>query len=140
MRARCPTVPSPWATGRVRRHYLRTRLTHLRLDIPADRAVPWAGAGLALVLDAVASLLSGGRATHDIDGTVWAAGQVSQVFIAIEPSTAQGLEGLDAIVADLHSAQPAVRAPGQGMYKARAESEAHGVAVDAALWETIQGL
>ena len=106
----------------------------------SDRAVPWAGAGLALVLDAVASLLSGGRATHDIDGTVWAAGQVSQVFIAIEPSTAQGLEGLDAIVADLHSAQPSVRAPGEGMYKARAESEAHGVAVDAALWETIQGL
>ena len=62
------------------------------------------------MLDAVGSLLSGGRATHQIDGTVWAAGQVSQVFIAIDVrggSSSSGLEGIERIVRDLHTAQPA---------------------------------
>ena len=61
------------------------------------------------MLDAVGSLLSGGRATHQIDGTVWAAGQVSQVFIAIDVqgSRSSGLEGIEGIVRDLHAAQPA---------------------------------
>ena len=114
------------------------------------RAVPmgyWKGAGLALMLDVAASLLSQGKATHEVDGSIWAAGQVSQVFVAIDPARV----GVDfstrdyvrEVVEDLHggttrSAQ--VRAPGEGMYKVRAESLAAGVQVDPELWRTILSL
>src|SRR5687767_2427526 len=46
----------------------------------------WKGSGLALMIDLLAAVLSGGRATHEITPDPEAESALSQVFIAIDPS------------------------------------------------------
>jgi 3-dehydro-L-gulonate 2-dehydrogenase len=98
----------------------------------------WKGSAMAVMLDAVASVLSGGRSSLEI-GREPAERTVSQVFIAVDASRLGNPKDfdrvLDAIVADLNTAAPAsegdsVRYPGEGMLRARKTSEAEGVLVD----------
>jgi len=117
----------------------------------SGRALPagyWKGSALALLLDLTAALLSGGLATHEIE-RAGAERSVSQVFIAFEALRTLGtqrVQGLvDEALAYLLAAEPAeeggpVRYPGQGVLAARRDSEAHGVPVDASVWETVRGL
>ena len=69
------------------------------------------------------------------------------MFVAIDPghhlqgrSRSVAFAGIEALVDDLHTAVPAVRAPGEGMFAARRRSEAEGVPVDPELWERILAL
>ena len=107
----------------------------------------WKGSGLALVLDAMAAVISGGQATHTIakQGSEYA---VSQVYIAIDATRLMGQAGLDemmeAIIADFHTATPldaneneGVRYPGEGMLRTRRESLEKGVVVDEAQWQAL---
>ena len=98
----------------------------------------WKGSALAVMLDAVAALVSGGRASHQI-GREGAECAVSQVFLAINAAALGGQDELNtvanAIVDDLHAAVPileaeGVRYPGEGMLRTRRESLAAGVLVD----------
>lgn len=105
----------------------------------------WKGSGLALVLDAMAAVISGGQATHTIakQGSEYA---VSQVYIAIDATRLMGQAALDetvaAIIADFHTATPldkneGVRYPGEGMLRTRQESLEKGVVVDEEQWQEL---
>jgi 3-dehydro-L-gulonate 2-dehydrogenase len=108
----------------------------------------WKGSGLALILDLLASSLSGGKATHQIPRSPERETQVSQVFIAIEPSQLGGSEVAETIVdqtiMDLHEAKTApgekVRYPGEQVLEARRQNIEKGVPVNAAIWQEVLSL
>ena len=116
--------------------------------LDSARALPigyWKGSGLALVLDTMASVISGGQATHQIgkQGSEYA---VSQVYIAIHATRMMGQAALGetvaAIINDFHTATPldeneSVRYPGEGMLRTRQESLEKGVLVDEAQWQEL---
>lgn len=116
--------------------------------LDSKRALPigyWKGSGLALVLDTMASVISGGQATHEIgkQGSEYA---VSQVYIAINATGLMGQavlnETVAAIINDFHTATPLdenekVRYPGEGMLRTRRESLEKGVLVDETQWQAL---
>ncbi len=116
--------------------------------LDSQRALPigyWKGSGLALVLDTMASVISGGQATHQI-GKQKSEYAVSQVFIAINAIRMMGQnvlnETVDAIINDFHTATPLdenenVRYPGEGMLRTRQESLEKGVLVDEEQWQAL---
>ena len=119
--------------------------------IESRRALPigyWKGSGMALVLDVIATLVSGGQSTHEIakQGTEYA---VSQVFIAIDATSLMGEavvnETVNAIIQDFHTSTPLdnseeVRYPGEGMLRTRRESLEQGVLVDAEQFQELLAL
>lgn len=108
----------------------------------------WKGSGMALVLDIVAALLSGGYATFQIPPDTEKETRLSQVFIAIDPNSVGpgGAEGniADQIVEYLRSSSPVgreqVRYPGERVLQTRKESLAKGIAVEPAIWRHVQEL
>jgi len=116
--------------------------------LKSRRALPigyWKGSGLALILDIMATLVSGGQPTHQI-GQQQTEYAVAQVFIAIDVTLLAGKavlnETVDAIIRDFHAATPldereGVRYPGEGMLRTRRESLEKGVWVDEQQWEQL---
>ena len=116
--------------------------------LESQRALPigyWKGSGLALVLDTMAAVISGGQATHQI-GKQKSEYAVSQVYIAISAAGMMGQkvlnETVEAIIDDFHTAVPLdenekVRYPGEGMLRTRQESLEKGVLVDEAQWQAL---
>ncbi len=108
----------------------------------------WKGSGLALLLDMVASLLSAGQATHQINPETERETCLSQVFIAIDPSSLGQTESLenvsDQIIQHFQSPPPSggerVRYPGERVLQTRAESMAKGIPVDPSIWAEVQKL
>ena len=117
----------------------------------AGRPLPigcWKGAGLALLLDLMAATLSGGLTTSRI-GAQGGEFDVSQVFIALDPSKAFTSGGLDqavnAALDDMHRAAPIsegseILHPGERTLRRRRENLANGVPVDAEIWQTVLSL
>jgi 3-dehydro-L-gulonate 2-dehydrogenase len=116
--------------------------------LKSHRSLPigyWKGSGLALVLDLMATLISGGNSTEEVTRCGKEAG-VSQVFIAIDIVSQAGVDHVDetvnAILDDfleapsIEDAQQ-VRYPGQGMLAARKENLEKGIWVDPDAWQTI---
>lgn len=122
-----------------------------RAILDSQRPVPvgyWKGAGLSLLLDLLATLLSGGRSTADISRQGLEYG-VSQVFIAIDLAKLGDrptlVSTVQSIIEDLHRSEPAgpgqgVRYPGEAVLARRAENISQGIPVDASLWQTLQAL
>ncbi len=112
-----------------------------------QRALPigfWKGSGLAFVLDLLAAMLSGGRATHEIEADPLAETGLSQVFLAVSPeavSTRREMDRvLDGCIAALHAADPVQpgtlpRYPGEGTLRLRGESQRLGVGVEESAWD-----
>jgi 3-dehydro-L-gulonate 2-dehydrogenase len=97
----------------------------------------WKGSGLALALDLVAAILSGGRATHEIPPDPELESALSQVFIAIDPDRPDA--GLaDRVVAHLHAGDGEVRYPGERTIETRNRNMRDGVPVDPAIWRDVQ--
>jgi 3-dehydro-L-gulonate 2-dehydrogenase len=103
----------------------------------------WKGAGLSLVLDMLATILSGGKATHQIgeSGEEFA---LSQIFICLDPvklGITWSDEKLDAIISDLKSstafAGNEIRFPGENIPKIRKENMENGIPVAKEVWEVI---
>jgi 3-dehydro-L-gulonate 2-dehydrogenase len=116
--------------------------------IDSGRTLPigfWKGSGLSLLLDACATLLSGGRSVSRIPGGGVESG-LSQVFIAFDlskiPDQGSMRESLSGIIAFLKSSRGPgeVRYPGEGMAAARKENAEKGIPVDEAVWESVLGL
>ena len=117
--------------------------------LESQRALPigyWKGSGLALVLDTMAAVISGGQATHQI-GKQKSEYAVSQVYIAINATGMMGQtvlnDTVEAIINDFHTAVPLdenekVRYPGEGMLRTRQESLEKGVLVDKNQWKELQ--
>jgi 3-dehydro-L-gulonate 2-dehydrogenase len=112
----------------------------------SQRALPigfWKGSGLSFVLDVLAAMLAGGRATHSFSADPLDEVGQSQVFLAIAPTAFATQEELSAIaqgaIDAVHAATPIVpgkpaRYPGEGVLAARAESARLGVGVEDAAW------
>ena len=114
--------------------------------VASQRPLPigfWKGAGLSLLLDLFAAVLSGGATTREL-GEREAEFGVSQTFLAFDRSVV-GPEEREAIEATLSQmaridadVDAAVTFPGQRLLDRRAENLQLGVPVDATVWETIR--
>ena len=111
----------------------------------SQRTLPmgyWKGAGLALVLDLLAAMLSGGSATVDV-GTRSEETGVSQVFIAVDVTKAGNQAALvQRVLDDLADTTPVdptqpVRHPGARVLQIRADNLERGVPVDEDVWHAI---
>jgi 3-dehydro-L-gulonate 2-dehydrogenase len=104
----------------------------------------WKGSGLALLLDMVAAVLSGGRATHEIQRDPLHETELSQVFLALDPGSFgrdDAAEIVERIVEDLHApgkdgARP--RYPGERTLETRRRNMAEGIPVDAEMWDAVR--
>ncbi|UCS92865.1 3-dehydro-L-gulonate 2-dehydrogenase [Echinicola marina] len=105
----------------------------------------WKGAGLSLMLDMLAAILSGGQATHEIGKSGEEYG-LSQVFVALEPSILGLGEWMDTkterIIEDLKQSktfdkEKKVRHPGEQTLRVRQENLVHGIPVDIDIWNQI---
>lgn len=115
------------------------------------RALPigyWKGAGLSLLLDILATLLSGGLSVSEISKDNIES-KLSQVFIAIDISKLGNFKtiasAIDQIIEDYKQSVPekedkSIRYPGENILKIRAENLAQGIPVYKNTWEEIQKL
>jgi len=118
----------------------------------SNRPLPigfWKGSGLALMLDLLAAILSGGKATYQIPPIPEQESGVSQVFIAVnfaslDPS---GSNAAAARVADQiiehfqlppNSAGERVRYPGYRVLTTRKDNLANGVPVEPSIWHQLR--
>lgn len=117
--------------------------------LDAERPLPigfWKGAGLSLLLDLGAALISGGSTTSEIRRETAETG-LSQVFIAfdLERSMPSGPRGvlIASALAWTASSAPAeehgseIRFPGAGVLRSRRDSLEHGVPIDEAIWAEV---
>jgi 3-dehydro-L-gulonate 2-dehydrogenase len=115
----------------------------------SQRALPigyWKGSGLSLVLDMLAAMLSGGLATHQIPLDPLRESGISQIFLAIDPSSVANPQELaqiaEGILSSLREATPAgpgkpIRYPGEQTLQLREENLRLGVPVDPDIWKQI---
>jgi 3-dehydro-L-gulonate 2-dehydrogenase len=99
----------------------------------------WKGSGLAILLDAFASILSDGSATHDLTPGGDDPG-VSQVFLAFQPDRLGGRrasEQTHEIIRQFAQASPQSRYPGQAALAERRRSEIEGVLVRDDIWRQL---
>jgi len=105
----------------------------------------WKGSGLALLLDLMAAMLSGGQATYQIPADPERETGLSQVFIAINLAALDqaGLAGqlADQIVGNLtsppNSTAERVRYPGERVLQTRKENLKEGIPVAQSAWDEL---
>jgi 3-dehydro-L-gulonate 2-dehydrogenase len=119
--------------------------------LETGRSIPigfWKGAGFSLLLDILASILSGGAATHEVSKTKVEYG-VSQVFIAIDPQKlgnhAAIARMLEDLIQDYHASSPMdegqkISFPGERVLATRTRNLALGIPVLQKVWAEIEGL
>ncbi|WP_419700957.1 3-dehydro-L-gulonate 2-dehydrogenase [Mucilaginibacter sp. NFX135] len=125
---------------------------HLSTDAAAilqsERVLPigfWKGSGLSLVLDLLATVLSGGNSTARISKEKTEAG-ISQVFICIKPKGDEQTTALiEEVIAYTKTSRPehagsTISYPGENTLKTRAQNLKEGVLVDEKIWNTVLGL
>jgi len=115
----------------------------------SKRALPigyWKGSGLSLVLDMMAAMLAGGKATYQIPREPVRETGSSQIFLAIDPGSMGNANAMnriaDGIIDFLHQATPVdpnqpVRYPGEQTARLRDENMRLGVPVDPEIWKRI---
>jgi 3-dehydro-L-gulonate 2-dehydrogenase len=119
--------------------------------LDSKRVLPigyWKGAGLSLILDVLATVLSGGLSTHEIS-KLPAEHALSQVFIAFDLSKLKNLplmeQALQGIIDDYLASTPekpgkAVRYPGERQQHTIAENQKLGIPVADSVWNEILSL
>ncbi len=109
----------------------------------------WKGSALSIVLDLVATVLSGGRSVPDIGKLCGDEYSLSQVFIALDATRIAGQDYLATAVGEvldnLHAStrvDPAkpVLYPGENSLATRNTNLAQGIPVDDGVWAKIQSL
>jgi 3-dehydro-L-gulonate 2-dehydrogenase len=108
----------------------------------------WKGSALSLLLDILATVLSGGLSTHQVNSCASESG-VSQVFIAIQLKNLHNFpsiqNSIDLIIADLRKSVPEnenaqIRYPGENILDIRNENLKSGIPVGKDIWETITSM
>ena len=108
----------------------------------------WKGAGLALLLDLLATILSAGLATHEITKSGFEYGS-SQVFIAIDISKLGNYSAIagviDGIMNDYHQSalidkSKKILYPGERVLETRKNNLANGIPVMKKVWDEIMEL
>lgn len=118
--------------------------------LASERPMPigyWKGAGLSLLLDILAAVLSGGLATYQVSQQQ-KEHNVSQVFVCIDlaklPHHSNITGILEGILADYHGSktegEKGVRYPGEGVLQHRKENSENGIPVLRSVWEQILNL
>ncbi|MEJ7766268.1 MAG: 3-dehydro-L-gulonate 2-dehydrogenase [Chitinophagaceae bacterium] len=117
----------------------------------SQRVLPigyWKGAGLSLLLDILATILSAGQSTRNITQSGSESG-VSQVFIAIDISRLNNSSSISSVVnqiiEDYHQSVPAtskdqVLYPGERVLNTRKENLLKGIPVTTRVWNEILGM
>jgi 3-dehydro-L-gulonate 2-dehydrogenase len=115
------------------------------------RTIPvgyWKGSGLALLLDLLAVVLSGGKSTFDISQQKKESA-LSQVFIAIKLSALENASSINLliknIIDDYHNSVPngsndKIQYPGERVLQTRKENMEKGIPVDLGVWQQIRQL
>lgn len=104
----------------------------------------WKGAGLSLLLDMLATILSGGNPTFQVGESGEESG-LSQVFICLDAEKLGIMDWsdqkLDQIIGDLKSSltfgDKEIRYPGENNMKTSEENMQNGVTVDDKIWKSI---
>ena len=108
----------------------------------------WKGAGMALLFDLFATILSGGLSTHELRQHKAEYG-LSQVFISIDLSRLHNYTSIsstiNSIINDYLSSVPEnnktqILYPGQRVLMTRAENNRHGIPVLKTVWDEIKNL
>jgi len=108
----------------------------------------WKGSSLSLMLDILATVLSGGLSTHQVKSCASESG-ISQVFIAVRLSSLKNFpsieHSIDLIIDDLRQSVPEsetakVRYPGENVVRIRNENMKDGIPVNKVIWEQITAL
>lgn len=103
----------------------------------------WKGAGLALLLDILAAVLSGGLAVHEITAQKNELG-LSQVFVAIDISRLGNHSAIgntvQTIIDDYHRSSNPVSFPGERVLQTRKRNMEKGIPVLEKVWEEIKKL
>ena len=119
--------------------------------IETRRALPigyWKGSGLSLLLDILASIVSGGLSAFEISQKE-AEYSLSQVFIVISLENLYNRERIKTTVNDIiknfKESNPAesgieIRFPGENVVKVRDDNRKYGIPVNKSVWETILAL
>jgi 3-dehydro-L-gulonate 2-dehydrogenase len=119
--------------------------------LESQRLLPtgyWKGAGLALLIDLLATLLSGGISTLEISKQKYEHA-LSQVFIAMDLSKLGNASSItkiiNQIIDDYHTSIPEddskeILYPGERVLKTRKENLLNGVPVDEVVWKEITEL
>ena len=119
--------------------------------LESRRALPigyWKGAGLSLLLDILATVLSAGLSTRELSQKE-AEYNVSQVFIAFSLEKLSNFPSIEKtiseIITDFKNAAPdetgsEIRYPGERVLYTRAENLKNGIPVNESVWEEIQKL
>ena len=109
----------------------------------SKRALPighWKGAGLALLLDMLAAILSGGSSTSEISRQKVET-SVSQVFIAMDISGLGGRSAVDEtinkIIEDYHQGDNEILYPGERVLRTREKNLKNGIPVQKEIWDVI---
>ena len=105
----------------------------------------WKGAGLALLIDVLATILSGGISTHEINKFKYEH-SLSQVYISISLSRLGNsysiTETINNIINDYHSSIPVIDDqkilyPGERVLNTRVENLKMGIPVDEEIWQEV---
>jgi 3-dehydro-L-gulonate 2-dehydrogenase len=105
----------------------------------------WKGSGLSVLLDILATILSGGLSTHEIESCN-TEHSVSQVFIAINIKMLNNFpsinNSINKIISDLHNSTPIdpankIRYPGENVLQLRNENMEKGISVNKLAWERL---
>jgi 3-dehydro-L-gulonate 2-dehydrogenase len=108
----------------------------------------WKGASFSLLLDILATILSGGLSTHQVKSCM-SEHSVSQVFIAINIKSLQNYPSIDnsiqQIIEDLHKSEAEnetiqIRYPGENISQIRNANLKDGIPVTTGIWEKIISL
>jgi 3-dehydro-L-gulonate 2-dehydrogenase len=105
----------------------------------------WKGAGLSLLLDIVAAVLSGGLAVHQVSQQKAEKG-LSQVFIAIALERLQNFQGINACIQNIISdykqsaGESEILYPGERVMQKRIQNREKGIPVVRKVWEEIVAL
>lgn len=119
--------------------------TNAAAIMESKRALPigfWKGSGLSLVLDLLATLLSGGDSTAAITQSGRKETGVSQVFIAIKTDNEKNAGLIEQIISYTKSSESdsEILFPGENMLRTREQSLKDGVWVDEGIWEKVKAL
>jgi 3-dehydro-L-gulonate 2-dehydrogenase len=108
----------------------------------------WKGTGLALLLDILSTVLSGGLSTYEISKEKAEFG-LSQVFIAIDISKFPNHSAIGAAVEnminDYHQSEPSdasqkITYPGERVLQTRNKNLANGIPVQKKVWDIVTGI
>jgi 3-dehydro-L-gulonate 2-dehydrogenase len=123
--------------------------TDAAVILESERLLPigfWKGSGLSLILDLLATVLSGGQSTAKITQGDKKESGVSQIFICVKPNDDDQTKNLiEEIISYTKTSRPehaggAIYYPGENSLRTRERSLKEGVLVDDEIWKKVLSL